>query len=237
MSTRTRGAANAITWVRILLLPVAWIDALLGSGWVAGAVLIAAGITDFLDGLVARRLGQVSPAGARLDLIADTLLLLSAAAWIGLLHPEVVGENRPLMAAALLVYLGAVGIGIVRFRTLPNLRLYSSRVAGGLLYGFAVVTLLTGRYDKLLLALAAGAFILSCVETAAGELLFSVADGDMGSVLLERRRRAEIRAVQASGRASRQRSHAPTANVMGSKASPTSSTTTATAPIPNDSRP
>ena len=95
----------------------------------------------------------------------------------------------------------------------------------------------TGHYDRLLLALAAGAFILSCVETAAGELLFSVADGNMGSVLFERRRRAEISTVQASGSASKQRSQAPTANVVGSKASPTSSTPTAATPIPNDSRP
>jgi phosphatidylglycerophosphate synthase len=209
----------------------------LGEGWVVGAGLIAAGITDFLDGLVARRFGQVSLSGARLDLTADTLILLSAVAWIGVVHPEVIGENRSLIAAALLFYLCTVGIGIARFRTLPNLRLYSSKVAGGLLYAFAVITFLTGRYDRLLLTLAAGAFILSCVETAAGELLFSVADDNMGSVLIERQRRAEISAVQASGRASRQRSQAPTANAVGSKASPMMSTTTDAAPIPNDSRP
>ena len=229
--------ADAITWLRMLLLPVAWMYALLGDGQVVGAALIAAGVMDYLDGLVARRLGQVSPAGARLDLTADTLVLISAVAWIGMLHPEVAGENAVLIAVALLVYVVAVGIGIVNFRKLPNLHLYSSRVAGGLLYAFALITLLTGRYDKLLLTLAVGAFILSYVETAAGELLYSAADDDLGSVLLERRRRADSRTVQASSRASKQRSQAPTANVVGSNPSPMSSIPTAATPAPSDSRP
>jgi phosphatidylglycerophosphate synthase len=193
MHGQGRRVADAITWLRMLLVPVIWVFALLGDGRVVGAGLIAAGMTDFLDGLVARRLGQASLTGARLDLIADTLVLLSALAWIGLLHPEVLRENSGLIAAAAVAYIVAVGIGIANFRRLPNLHLYSSRVAGGLLYAFAVITLIAGRYDKLLLALAAATFILSCVETAAGQLMFSVAEADIGSVLLERRRRAGIR--------------------------------------------
>jgi len=229
--------ADAVTWLRIVLLPLIWVYALMGDGRIVGAGLIAVGVTDFLDGFVARRFGQVSPAGARLDLIADTLVLLSAAAWIVALDPEVVGDNAALIACAFLVYLVAVGIGIVNLRRLPNLRLYSSRVAGGLLYAFAVITLIGGRYDRLLLAVAVGAFIVSCVETVAGELLFSVADANIGSVLLEWKRRADISTVQASGSASKQRSQAPTANVVGSKASPISSIPTDAAPTRNESRP
>lgn len=229
--------ADAITWLRIVLLPLIWMYALMGDGRIVGAGLIAAGVTDFFDGLVARRFGQVSPSGARLDLIADTLVLLSAAAWIEVLHPEIVADNAALIACAFLVYLAAVGIGIVNLRRLPNLRLYTSRVAGGLLYGFAVITLIGGSYDRLLLAVAVGAFIVSCVETVAGELLFSVADANFGSVLLEWRRRADISTVQASGSASKQRSQAPTANVVGSNASPISSIATDAAPTRNESRP
>jgi phosphatidylglycerophosphate synthase len=229
--------ADAITWLRIVLLPLIWVYALMGDGRIVGAGLIAVGVTDFFDGFVARRFGQVSPAGARLDLIADTLVLLSAAAWIVALDPEVVGDNAALIACAFLVYLIAVGIGIVNLRRLPNLRLFSSRVAGGLLYAFAVITLIGGRYDRLLLVVAVGAFIVSCVETVAGELLFSVADANIGSVLLEWKRRADISTVQANGSASKQRSQAPTANVVGSKASPISSIPTDAAPTRNESRP
>ena len=202
-----------------------------------GLGLLLAGLTDWLDGVVARRLGQESAAGARLDLIADTLLLLSAMAWIGLLHPEIVRDNPGLVAGTLSIYLASVTIGLLRFRRLPNLHLYSSKVAGGLLYAFAVITFLIGRYDRLLLGLAAAALIVSCVETAAGQLIFSAVDARIGSVLVERMRRSETRTIQAIGRARKQRSHAPTAKVVGSNASPTSSTPIAATPNAKESGP
>ncbi len=236
MQEQAPRVADAMTCVRIILVPVIWVFALLGDGRVVGAGLIAAGVTDFLDGFVARRFGTASPAGARLDLTADTLVLLSALAWIGMLHPEVVLDNAVLIAVGLFIYVVAVGVGVEKFRKLPNLHLYSSRLAGGLLYAFAVITLITGHYNRLLFALAAGAFILSCVETVAGQLLFSVAEANMGSVALERRRRAEIRTVQPSGSTSKQRSQAPAANAVGSNASAISSMPTAATPSPKDRR-
>jgi phosphatidylglycerophosphate synthase len=236
MQEQARRVADAITWLRILLVPVIWVYALLGDGAAVGAGLVAAGITDFLDGFVARRFGQPTRAGARLDLTADTLLLVSAIAWIALLHPEIARDNGGLIAVTLFAYLAAAGVGLVKFQRLPNLHLYSSRLAGGLLYAFAVITSITGHYDGWLLALAAGAFMVSCVETFAGQLLFSTVDADIGSVLLVRRRRAEIMTVQASASASKQRSQAPAANGMGNKASPINSIPTSATPTPNDRR-
>ncbi len=70
--------SNTVTALRIaLLLPFC---ALLLGGvgpsarWWALAVFLAAGLTDALDGFLARRLGEVSAFGAMLDLIADRLL-------------------------------------------------------------------------------------------------------------------------------------------------------------------
>jgi phosphatidylglycerophosphate synthase len=229
--------ADGITWLRLLLLPVIWYYALLGDGRFVGVGLLAAGLTDVLDGFVARRLGQASPAGARLDLIADTLLLLSAMAWIGSLHPEIVRDNLGVVAGAVSIYVASVAVGVVKFRRLPNLRLYSSKVAGGLLYAFAVITLLFGRYDRWLLALALAAFMVSYLETLAGMLLLSVVDTRMGSVLLVRSRRAETRTIQAIGSARKQRSQAPTANAVGSNASATSSRPLIVTPTPKDSSP
>lgn len=236
MQEQTRRVADAITWLRMLLIPVIWLFALRGDGRAVGAGLIAAGITDFLDGFVARRFAQPSPAGARLDLTADTLLLVSAIAWIGLLHPEIGRDNGGLIAVTVFAYLAAVGVGLVKFHKLPNLHLYSARLAGGLLYAFAVITLITGHYDRLLLTLAAGTFVVSCLETFAGQLLFSIADANIGSVFLVRRRRAEIMTIQAKGMPSKQRSQAPAANVVGSNTSPISSIPTSATPTPNDRR-
>jgi len=237
MDGKTLRAADAITWLRLLMLPVMWWFALLGQGGIVAIGLLLSGVTDMLDGFVARRTGSESTAGATRDLIADALLLLSAAAWIGLLHPEVVRDNVALLAGSLSIYLASLAVAWFRFHRLPILHLYSSRAAGGLLYAFALLTLISGRYDRLLLVVAAAAFIVSCVETITCVLLFSDFGPKIGSVLLARRRRAETRTIQIMGSARKQRSQAPTANVVGSIASPISSMPTAEAPRAKDKIP
>ena len=72
-------APNAISLGRLLLMPVcAW---LLASGhYASGLVLTAAvGATDWVDGWLARRIGQVSRVGQLLDPLADRLLIASVA--------------------------------------------------------------------------------------------------------------------------------------------------------------
>jgi cardiolipin synthase (CMP-forming) len=68
---------NAITLARLVLMPVcAWLLATEHYG--AGLVLTAAvGATDWVDGWLARRLGQVSRLGQLLDPFADRLLIAS----------------------------------------------------------------------------------------------------------------------------------------------------------------
>ena len=85
-------AADWISAARLLLVPVLWPLAVTGHGRLVGFGLLVAGVTDFLDGQVARRSGRVSRHGARLDAIADSLLLVSTAAWLQVLHPEIVRD-------------------------------------------------------------------------------------------------------------------------------------------------
>jgi cardiolipin synthase (CMP-forming) len=70
--------SNTLTSLRIVLLFPFCALLLGGAGpgarWWALAVFLAAGLTDVLDGFLARRLGEVSAFGAMLDLIADRLL-------------------------------------------------------------------------------------------------------------------------------------------------------------------
>jgi cardiolipin synthase (CMP-forming) len=88
----TRGAAksswslpNILTYARIAAIPVvvgciyaqAIMDRPLWLRWVALAVFIAAGVTDFLDGYYARIWDQQSAFGRMLDPIADKLLVAS----------------------------------------------------------------------------------------------------------------------------------------------------------------
>lgn len=70
--------ANQLTLLRMLLIPAFVLLVIYGElGW-ALAVLLVAGITDALDGLIARWASQKTTLGAWLDPMADKLLLTSA---------------------------------------------------------------------------------------------------------------------------------------------------------------
>jgi len=69
--------ANQLTLGRLFLVPAIVILVIYGhSGWALIAFIVA-GITDSLDGLIARWSGQRTELGALLDPMADKLLLVS----------------------------------------------------------------------------------------------------------------------------------------------------------------
>ncbi|MGN0981342.1 MAG: CDP-alcohol phosphatidyltransferase family protein [Candidatus Limivicinus sp.] len=65
--------ANTITFLRILLSLLLPFLPALSPGFYG--LYLAAGLSDMLDGFVARRTNSVSPLGARLDSIADLVFL------------------------------------------------------------------------------------------------------------------------------------------------------------------
>ena len=69
---------NVLTLARILLTPLFIICLIRGAYQAALAIFILAGVTDGLDGLLARVLNQRTSLGAYLDPVADKFLLISA---------------------------------------------------------------------------------------------------------------------------------------------------------------
>lgn len=76
--------ASKITLVRVAMIPLYMVFMYLSGGtagpwmWAALATFILASITDYIDGQIARRCGQVSDFGKFLDPLADKLLTIAA---------------------------------------------------------------------------------------------------------------------------------------------------------------
>ena len=94
--------ANQLTLLRMFLIPAFVILVVYGYlGW-ALIVFGVAGLTDGLDGLIARRSGQKTALGAWLDPMADKLLLVST--FVVLTVPGLGLENRlPLWLTVLVI--------------------------------------------------------------------------------------------------------------------------------------
>ena len=93
--------ANYITASRILLIfPVLYliVDQDDNSNWIALVIFITAGITDHLDGFIARKTKTVSSLGGLLDLIADKLLIC-----IPLVYLITFSENAELLIPSLVI--------------------------------------------------------------------------------------------------------------------------------------
>jgi cardiolipin synthase len=70
--------ANQLTILRIVFVPLFIILLVYNEvGWAFGTFVVA-GITDVLDGIIARRFGQKTSIGAVLDPLADKLLMTSS---------------------------------------------------------------------------------------------------------------------------------------------------------------
>lgn len=94
--------ANQLTMTRMLLIPAFVILLMYGyRGWALVTFLVA-GLTDLLDGLIARLSGEKTTLGAWLDPMADKLLLLTM--FVMLTLPEIGQPNRlPLWFTVLVI--------------------------------------------------------------------------------------------------------------------------------------
>ena len=98
---------NSLTLLRIGLIPVFVLFFYLPVGWahlVTTAIFALAALTDWLDGYLARRLGETSAFGAFLDPVADKLIV--ATALVLLVDRNPTGYHGILMALPAAIIVG-----------------------------------------------------------------------------------------------------------------------------------
>ena len=132
--------ANQLTLLRMLLIPVFAICVIYDYMGSALLVFSLAGITDLLDGLIARRSGQKTTLGAWLDPMADKLLLVTT--FVVLTLPLAHLANRiPLWLTVLVI---SRDVGIVATVAIVNLavgrRTFAPSVWGKIATGTYIVT-------------------------------------------------------------------------------------------------
>ena len=144
VSDRVLTVPNILSLLRLVLVPVfAW-AILNGRDGLAFAVLAVSGITDYLDGYLARRWGQVSRVGQLLDPFADRLYILSTLlglGWRGIVPWWVIAVivARDVLLALTIPVLGRYGYGPLPVHFLGKAATFC------LLYAFPL--LLLGNYD------------------------------------------------------------------------------------------
>lgn len=179
-----RKVPNWFTGLRLLIVPFGWVCALLGLGGAVGVGLIVAGLSDAVDGFLARKLNQTSAFGSKLDSIADTLIIRSVVVWVLLLRPEILLDHLIIVPLQLLLDLAVLAVGWAKFRQIGNLHLYGSKAAGIVQYVFIVHAFLFGGYSTPLLYAAFTLAILAGLEQLIVLLTRDRVDEHIGSVLV-----------------------------------------------------
>jgi cardiolipin synthase len=119
---------NAITALRLALVaPFAWVLFTGGSPLLLLGVYVVAASTDWVDGALARRLGQVSPRGAWLDQMVDRAFTIAIVSL--LLATEYLTASAPRPGPSLIILLALTctrelialpGVLITVFRGMPR---------------------------------------------------------------------------------------------------------------------
>ena len=123
MSSRIITVPNLLTVFRMVLIPV-FVSLLFYQRFVlALAVFVVAGVTDGLDGLLARRFNQKSQLGTILDPIADKLMLVTAFVVLSMrsVFPQPVPSHLPIpfwvtvavISRDVFILVGAAAINVV----------------------------------------------------------------------------------------------------------------------------
>lgn len=171
---------NLITAVRMVLAAALFFVPPLGTAFMLLYLLCA--LSDFLDGLLARRLHLESELGARLDAWADFILF---AVLIIILYPMVAPSNGILLwvAGIAVIRLSAAFISYLRHGAFAFIHTYFNKLTGAALLLYPLSLILTR--SGVVLSILCGIATLSAAEELAISLTSRIWDANRKSILIK----------------------------------------------------
>lgn len=159
---------NALSLLRLLVVPVVVVLILTANDTLAVAVFVLAAVTDFVDGKIARRT-RPTYIGSILDPLADRLMLSSVAVALA------VRDFLPVWAVAVLVGRDVLALlGSLRFRGRVRVNLVGKAATATLMTGVALLIFSPGPLGTAIfyvgfgLSLVAGLLYLFSVARISG---------------------------------------------------------------------
>ena len=145
---------NLLSALRIVMIPFVAMAYFKGNYAWTVALLLLSGLTDVVDGLIARRFNMISDLGKVLDPIADKLTQLTVVVCLAWRHTMLIPVAAVLFAKELLTLIGAV-LFVRRGNATPYARWWG-KLATVILYAamvlFVISELVDGIPDFVLIA-------------------------------------------------------------------------------------
>ena len=138
---------NMLSISRLILIPAMLIPAYFiedepQARFVFLIMFIVIGVTDKLDGTLARYLNQTTALGAKLDTIADMVFYPLIALWLYRFESGVVGEWWNLVYFLLALYFFKMITGKIKFGYMPAFHTIGAKTFSASLYFFMIAAIL-----------------------------------------------------------------------------------------------
>lgn len=132
---------NIISTFRIVAAPVMWWFLYTGNQQFFVWLLTAALFSDLIDGVIARKLHQVSKLGSILDSYGDSLTILSGIAGIIRFNFELLGQHIFIIVFVVLLHIIQLLLSLWRYKKPSSFHTYSAKIAALCVGLFILVTL------------------------------------------------------------------------------------------------
>jgi phosphatidylglycerophosphate synthase len=162
-----------------LILVLAWFGV---PGPVLAAVLVAALLSDILDGVIARRLGTATPGLRYSDTIVDTVFYAAAATALRIAAPGAFDGTGLLLTAFVTIHVSRATFEVTKYGRMASYHMWSAKALGLLLAAALTYGFVTAR-PSIILTCALWVGIGNQLEGFAASALLATWRSDVPSII------------------------------------------------------